>query len=500
MTEKKQTHEIGDRQTGSGSDFGPRPLKGQDHDGGGGNAMVEALPEFDWEKELATKIRGKFAMAAVGDLTMMRPFGPFADESLQAVLSIIRNADVGFANLESNISDPPNYTGPLRGFMGVKEVATDIKSWGINVVSKCANHGFDSGPEGMLATLRLLEDAGVQYAGSGRNLTEAQAARFFEIGHGRIGIAATYAVEEGTDATRAADAWGNYTASRAGQNTLRLTRTYNITQEQVDQLRTIQDSLYVLDEEITTLRKPPQPVSGPAASAINLNGTIYQAGGVAGTIDYIVNPEDLRQQFRQIKGGKQYADFMIASIHAHQAKWVAEAFPEETSTPQFLIDYAHAAVDQGADVFMGHGPHALRGIEIYRGRPIFYGLGQFVRQSDWRTPTRADFDAFQTTPETTPLTPAELGVLRTAGPGFRHRAMYQSIIAVSRYDDGQLQEIHIYPVDLGFDRPLSQVGNPTLANEKLARDVLEHMQRVSAPFGTEILIEGNVGVIRPSSR
>lgn len=475
--------------------FSPRPLKGQDQDGGGGNALVEPLPSFDSEKELSNKITGPFSLAAVGDLTIMRPFGSFADEGIQSALSIIRDTDVGFGNMESNISDPPNYTGPLRGFMGVKEVAEDVRSWGINVVSKCANHGFDSGPEGMLATLRLLQEAGIQYAGSGRNLSEAQAARFVEVSKGRIGIAAVYAVEEGTDATRATDSWGNSTSARAGQNTLRVTRSYNVPQDQVEQLRAIQDGLYVADREITTRRPPPVTASKQPSTEVLFNGTSYKSTGMHGTIDYNVNSEDFRHQMRQIKGGKQYADFMIASIHAHQGKWVAEAFPEETSTPQFLIDYAHAAIDSGADVFMGHGPHALRGIEIYRSRAIFYGLGQFVRQSDWRTPTKADFDSFGTTPETTELTPAELGVLRTAGPGFRHRAMYHSIIAVSHYDRGVLTQVKLYPVDLGFDRPLSKVGVPVLADDQLSRDILEHLQRVSAPFKTEIAISGNVGVI-----
>ncbi len=39
-------------------------------------------------------------------------------------------------------------------------------------------------------------------------------------------------------------------------------------------------------------------------------------------------------------------------------------------------------IDAGADVFVGHGPHVLRGIEIYKGKPIFYSLSNFIFQNE----------------------------------------------------------------------------------------------------------------------
>ena len=43
---------------------------------------------------------------------------------------------------------------------------------------------------------------------------------------------------------------------------------------------------------------------------------------------------------------------------------------------------AHAVIDAGADVFIGHGPHLDRGIEIYKGKPILYSLGALVIEND----------------------------------------------------------------------------------------------------------------------
>jgi poly-gamma-glutamate capsule biosynthesis protein CapA/YwtB (metallophosphatase superfamily) len=61
--------------------------------------------------------------------------------------------------------------------------------------------------------------------------------------------------------------------------------------------------------------------------------------------------------------------------------------------PDFLVDLAHKAIDNGADAFVGHGIHLVRAIEIYRGKPIFYGLGEFFRMMDWTVyPTKPDGD------------------------------------------------------------------------------------------------------------
>ena len=56
--------------------------------------------------------------------------------------------------------------------------------------------------------------------------------------------------------------------------------------------------------------------------------------------------------------------------------WVAESLGQEARGE--LRQWAHAVVDAGADVVVGHGPHVLRGIELYRGRPIAYSMGNFL--------------------------------------------------------------------------------------------------------------------------
>jgi poly-gamma-glutamate synthesis protein (capsule biosynthesis protein) len=68
---------------------------------------------------------------------------------------------------------------------------------------------------------------------------------------------------------------------------------------------------------------------------------------------------------------------------------------------------------------------------------------------------------------------------------------------VSRFEGGKLSELRLHPVDLGYGRSLTQSGVPRLASPEMAREVLERLAVLSRPYGTQISIEGNVGVVRP---
>jgi poly-gamma-glutamate synthesis protein (capsule biosynthesis protein) len=73
---------------------------------------------------------------------------------------------------------------------------------------------------------------------------------------------------------------------------------------------------------------------------------------------------------------------------------------------------------------------------------------------------------------------------------------YESVIAVSRYDKGQLTEIRLYPTDGRFDGPVSTLGIPRSSPPEIAARTLGRIQKLSTAFGTTVAIENNVGVIR----
>jgi poly-gamma-glutamate synthesis protein (capsule biosynthesis protein) len=233
---------------------------------------------------------------------------------------------------------------------------------------------------------------------------------------------------------------------------------------------------------------------------VQLFGVWYKVG-TPGTRSFEMDRDDLRENLRSMRNGKYLSEFEIATIHAHQGPITAQQWLFEDQTPDFLVDLAHQAIDNGADMFVGHGPHVLRGIQIYKGKPIFYGLGEFFYQ--WQ-----HFDSALLSGSW----PQSSGEGRGRGRGGAAAAEEQAIdvrvstglrpinfeamIALSRFDKGKLVEVRLYPTSGDWDGPISMLGMPRMAPPAMAQAILQRVQALSKPFGTTIAIEGNVGVIR----
>jgi hypothetical protein len=210
---------------------------------------------------------------------------------------------------------------------------------------------------------------------------------------------------------------------------------------------------------------------------------------------YAMDPQDEAEILGAIRLGKQHSDLLVATIHAHE-KGLAPAEPAD-----FLRKLAHEAIDAGAGVFVGHGEHTLMPIEIYKGRPIFYSLANFF-WSDIQEPLPGQIYeesravAEQAFGKETHPTDADLSAVLNA-TSFDDSRVFQTIVAITTYMGGRTSEIRLYPVDLGYGEPLTRSGVPRLAASPMARAILERLQRISKPLGTQIAIEGDVGVIRP---
>src|SRR5690606_34990010 len=99
-----------------------------------------------------------------------------------------------------------------------------------------------------------------------------------------------------------------------------------------------------------------------------------------------VSPGDAELTLRWIREARRQADWVIFSFHNHEfgqaGRLTAPTDVELEETAQFVVDFAHMAIDAGADVVAGHGPHLTMGVEVYKDRPIFYSLGNFVFQNE----------------------------------------------------------------------------------------------------------------------
>ena len=72
----------------------------------------------------------------------------------------------------------------------------------------------------------------------------------------------------------------------------------------------------------------------------------------------------------------------------------------------------------------------------------------------------------------------------------------ESLVAISHYEDGELTEVRLYPTELGIAGPDSRLGIPRIAELQHAQQILQRVERLSDQWGTEIVIEGSVGIIR----
>jgi poly-gamma-glutamate synthesis protein (capsule biosynthesis protein) len=428
--------------------------------------------------ELATTVRDGFTMASVGDLILAYPQSQNPDPAFQSVVKLLKDADVTTGNYEGNIIDGRVFAGSgPGGFAGVPEVAADLKALGVDLVARSNNHAGEYGYEGMLETNSWLDKAGVVYAGSGEKYASARAARFVSTPGGRVGMVAT--ASSYPEAAMAQPGRGEW-PGRGGVSALRTTRFFMAPPALWQSVRSIRQAFpngtgfYApagTDTDITILGQRFRLAPGASKP--------YYA--------FQMNDQDVKDIMAAVREGKLRSDFMTVAIHAHHfadtsggERGIGLKETEDLDTNPSIADYlpvfAKAAIDAGADAFLGTGVHVLRGIEVYKGRPIFYGLGEFFRQMD---------------------------VVGLSGMGSGARGdensppiKYESIVAVSRFDRGQLSEIRLHPVLLTEAVRMAHRGLPQTAPPDVARRILTRLQMLSAPLGTTITIEGAVGVIR----
>jgi hypothetical protein len=156
-----------------------------------------ALPQTrrDAARELAMKITEPFTFAAVGDIIIHRPIGQLGDAGFQTLTKVMRAADSTYANMEGPIIDESDadYHGPPAG--GPKTIIDDLKAMGIRVMTTANNHTMDGGTEGMFTTNRLLDEARITHAGSGKDLTAARRAEVGITPKGTIGVVGMYSID-----------------------------------------------------------------------------------------------------------------------------------------------------------------------------------------------------------------------------------------------------------------------------------------------------------------
>ncbi len=158
-------------------------------------------------------------------------------------------------------------------------------------------------------------------------------------------------------------------------------------------------------------------------------------------------PMNIKYIIEDVKRHKKANNIVLVSLH-----WGIEHddFPRK-----YQVTVAHSIIDAGADGIIGHHPHVPQGIEIYNGKPIIYSLGNAIT-------------------------------------GFYNPNYKNNIMVSLQYRGPDLLDIMIIPIAGKFKEIKSQ---PHILNGNKAVKILKHMQRVSRPFKTDIIIKDDKGLI-----
>ncbi|MFW7270199.1 CapA family protein [Gluconacetobacter sp. Hr-1-5] len=421
-----------------------------------------------------------FTVALGGD--MIGPYHPLPDErdtGFARIADLFRKADLGFANQEGSMLDLAGFAGYPAAETGggyprqSSSMAGALRGMGLTIVSKANNHATDYGTEGLVATLDALRKAGLAEAGAGLSAAEARAPGYVRTPRGLaalVDVASTFAPME--EAGPAVMSQGQETKPRPGISVLH-----------------VREVRFVRPEEVGHLRDLVQDRNSPVNEA-RIGDIIFRASDRDGWT-WEMNPADEGAILSAIREARSRARFVLFSIHAHETAghddgttppgaWEPMVVHRANEAPDplnpapaaFEPVLFHAAIDAGADAVARTGPHVLDGVEIYKGRPIFHGLGGLFFDRNGRR-----------------------GHEVAGGVVPFPQEQFESVVPVTTYRNGRADVIRLYPVVMADDG-IATGGIPHPASPERGRRILSRMQAMSAQFGTRMAIEDGMGVIR----
>ena len=420
------------------------------------------------------------SFVATGDSFMTRRLA--ASPGIPDLAAIIRSVEVRFTNFEVLTPGDDGFPSAVSGGTWANApagVIGDLGDIGFNLIGWANNHTLDYSYGGLAATARELDRFGIVHAGVGRNLAEAGRPRYLECPSGRVALIAVTSTfhESAAAGQQRPDQRG-----RPGVNPLHFSTTYLLPRDRLDALAALADATGVNDGHKARVK---DGFAAEVEEGVVLFGNHRFKEGEAG---YRTEPKaaDVARINAAIGEARRQADFVLVSLHAHEMAGIDKTVPAG-----FIRIFAQGCITAGAHAVIGHGPHVLRGIEIYQGRPIFYSLGNFIFQNETVENLPADFyEKFDLgLTENTADALDKRSATNTKGFAVNPWA-WKSVIARFTIDGDAVTTLELFPVELGFGQPRPRRGTPVLSDDPV---ILQHLAELSAAYGTRIVTERNIG-------
>jgi hypothetical protein len=394
----------------------------------------EPAGKVDWEARVTALLKeapGDVVVTAVGDMIFNQQISRLPEADHQQMFRIMQEADIAYGNLEFSLNDHPELQRPFYNFRAPTDFRWEVAAIGINLVSMANNHALDFGTEGLKDSLRALDLTQITHAGAGRTLAEAHEPGTLSVQSQKTKFALLSYMRYWTQKYRCADPGGPCLA------TINPAVILTVSDGKVEQ------------------------VEGPLAA-------------------------DIAAMEDDVVLAKRHNDVLMVALHNHDVSHHRAYGIQENIPPTEEIMY-RKAIDAGADMVLGSGPHVLRGIEIYKGKPIFYSLSDFIYQ--YRTPDKIPVDLIHQR-DTELARPTNVSVWdRRDTP-----QTMEGIMVRMTLNSEKLKRIEFIPVSIDDEGPL--YGVPRFADAARAKEMIERVQRLSKPYGTAIVDKGWYAEVR----
>lgn len=421
---------------------------------------------------------------AAGDMIIQKRI--YEDyEGFNELAPFIKQGDARFFNLETTLNHEGEASASqFSGGTYIRtnpEVLEDIKPFGFNMTSFNNNHALDFFYDGFMATLDAVNDSGLVHSGAGRNLAEASAPRYLETKNGRVAL---ISVNTNFDPSMMAGEQSPRVKGRPGINGLRLEKYIELPKEELEYIKRIAKETNINAAKEITRKEGYYP--DLADDECELGELKFKLGSKP---HYVmkVNEKDMARVEKAIYEAQLQADYIMVSVHSHQISGDAKENPSE-----FLKDFAHRCIDAGAHAIVGHGPHLLRPIEVYKDCPIFYSLGDFVLQL--YSIELAPEDFFNKHGLTSASTVHEL--LKKRSKDFTvglmtDKRMFRSVIPYWETEGTKLTKLLLMPIEMSMDGNKSESGLPRRSYNS---EIYDYLAQMCEPYGTKLKL-GKDGII-----
>jgi poly-gamma-glutamate capsule biosynthesis protein CapA/YwtB (metallophosphatase superfamily) len=428
---------------------------------------------------------------------------PFREPGFLRLRELFNESDAGIINGEilfHNYEDPPTYLSQTYMRCDPRFIK-DLQWFGVDVMGCANNHGTDYGENGVLTNIRYLDEAGMLHAGSGENYAQSVAPVYFDTPNGRVALVSA------SSSARANSRAGEQRPDmkgRPGINLIRWINEWTVDSAMFEALQRMAEQ-FRWRQTVPAWMKAAYGLGDPSEPVVYLHDRNLLGVGSEDPVACYrsgsgferhsrAHALDVQRNLKSIADARRMADWVVFTMHSH------EGGDSEEEPADHIVSLAHEVIDAGADVFLGHGPHIDRGVEIYKGRPILYSLGQLVVQND--TVALMPHDSMVLYGLGHQNTTPELLETRRAGARREHEGTdphSQSAVATVSLTKKGLAELRLYPIEFGTGLPRSQSGRPILSEGDGARETLERLKRLSKPFGTGLEITDGMGVIKAES-